>query len=145
MLENEILKYFLDFFTTLVLIWPDVKTIQADQEATWEFFFYRRLPFQGKLIATPPSFFSISAMIFRRDFLFLVFPPLVELIQRGNPWVEKHLHIVWKFLKMSHLNYLILAFSTNFCPIKTYMSGNTVWPQASGFQKLAKMDHFWHF
>ena len=22
------------------------------------------------------------------------------------------------------------------------MSGNTVWPQASGFQKLAKIDHF---
>ena len=39
----------------------------------------------------------------------------------------------------------ILAFSTNFCPIKTDLSGNTVWPQASGFQKLAKMDHFWHF
>ena len=39
----------------------------------------------------------------------------------------------------------ILAFSTNFCPIKTDLSGNTVWPQASGFQKLAKMDHFGHF
>ena len=39
----------------------------------------------------------------------------------------------------------ILAFFTNFCPIKTDLSGNTVWPQASGFQKLAKMDHFWHF
>ena len=55
------------------------------------------------------------------------------------------MHIVWKSLKMSHLNFLILAFSTNFCPIKTDMSGNTVWPQASGFQKLAKMEHFWHF
>ena len=41
--------------------------------------------------------------------------------------------------------FLILAFSTNFCPIKTDLSGNTVWPQASGFQKLAKMDHFWPF
>ena len=39
----------------------------------------------------------------------------------------------------------ILAFSTNFCPIKIDLSGNTVWPQAPGFQKLAKMDHFWHF
>ena len=39
----------------------------------------------------------------------------------------------------------ILAFSTNFCPIKTDLSGNTVWPQALGFQKIAKMDHFWHF
>ena len=44
---------------------------------------------------------------------------------------------------MSHLNFCILAFSTNFCTIKTNMSGNTVWLQASGFQKLAKMDHFW--
>ena len=38
--------------------------------------------------------------------------------------------------------FLNLAFSTKFCPIKTGLSGNTVWPQASGFQKLAKMDHF---
>ena len=46
---------------------------------------------------------------------------------------------------MTHLNFFILAFSTNFCPIKTDLSGNTIWPQASGFQKLAKMDHFWQF
>ena len=46
-------------------------------------------------------------------------------------------HIVWIFG--------ILAFSTNFCPIKTDLSGNTVWLQASDFQKLVKMDHFWHF
>ena len=52
---------------------------------------------------------------------------------------------VWKSPKMSHLNFWILAFSTNFWPIKTDLSGNTVWPQASGFQKLAKLDHFWHF
>ena len=31
-----------------------------------------------------------------------------------------------------------VAFFTNFCPFKT---GNTVWPQASGFQKFAKMHH----
>ena len=46
---------------------------------------------------------------------------------------------------MSHLNFWILPFSTNFCRIKTDLSGNTVWPQASAFQKLAKMDQFWHF
>ena len=39
----------------------------------------------------------------------------------------------------------ILAFSTIFCPSKVDLSGNTVWPQASGFEKLAKMDSFWHF
>ena len=54
--------------------------------------------------------------------------------------VKNQLHIVWKLLKMSHLNFIILAFSTNFCPIKTDLSGNTVWPQASGFQKLTKME-----
>ena len=41
--------------------------------------------------------------------------------------------------------FLMLAFSTNFYPIKTDLSGNTGRPQASGFQKLAKMDHFGHF
>ena len=43
---------------------------------------------------------------------------------------------VWKSPKMSHLNFRILSFSTNFCPIKIDLSGNTVWPQASGFQIL---------
>ena len=46
---------------------------------------------------------------------------------------------------MSHLNFWILALSTNFCSIKTDLSGNNVWPQASGFQKLAKLGHFWFF
>ena len=54
-------------------------------------------------------------------------------------------HSVWKSHKMSHLNFSILAFSTNFWPIKTDLSGNTVWQQASDLQKLAKMDNFWHF
>ena len=56
-----------------------------------------------------------------------------------------NIHIVWKLLKMSHLNFWNLAFSTNFCPTKTDLSGNTFWPQALVFQKLAKMDHFWYF
>ena len=38
----------------------------------------------------------------------------------------------------------ILAFSTSFWPIHTDLSGNSVLPQALGFQKLAKIDHFWH-
>ena len=54
-------------------------------------------------------------------------------------------HNVWKLLEISHLNFSILAFSTNFCPVKIDLSGNTVWPQASGFQKLAKMDNFLSF
>ena len=47
-------------------------------------------------------------------------------------------HIVWKFRKMSHFS--ILAFSNNFCPIKSDLSGNTIWPQASDFLTI-----FWHF
>ena len=49
---------------------------------------------------------------------------------------------VWKLLKMSYLDFSILAFSTNFCPFKIDLSGNTVWPL---FSKLAKIDHFLHF
>ena len=37
---------------------------------------------------------------------------------------------------LSHLNFLILAFSTNFCPIRSDQSGNTISQQASGFQKV---------
>ena len=65
------------------------------------------------------------------------------LNQQSN--VNNSLSSVWKVLKMSHLNVLILAFSTNFCPIKTDLFGNTVWPQDSGFQKLDKLGYFWHF
>ena len=54
--------------------------------------------------------------------------------------IKAEWHSVWKSPKMSHFYFLILAFSTNFCPVKTDLPGNTVWPQASGFQKLAKMD-----
>ena len=49
------------------------------------------------------------------------------------------------YSEMSHLKFWILVISPNFCPIKTDLSGNTVWPQASVFQKLAKMDHLRHF
>ena len=50
---------------------------------------------------------------------------------------KKKYHTVWKLLKMSHLE-----FSTNFCPIKVDLCGNTIWPQALSFPKL---DKFWQF
>ena len=53
--------------------------------------------------------------------------------------------LLFKNRDYSKCRFLILAFFANFCPIKTDLSGNTVWPQALGFQKLAKMDNFWHF
>ena len=78
------------------------------------------------------------------DVIFVTLPSILTILydfQRMKCYQVS----VWKSPKMSHLNFWILAFSTNFWPIKTDLSGNTVWPQASGFQKLAKMDHFRHF
>ena len=43
------------------------------------------------------------------------------------------------------MNLWILAFSINFCPFKIDLSGNAVWPQASGFQKLARLTIFGSF
>ena len=39
-------------------------------------------------------------------------------------------HNVWKYLKMSHMYFSILAFSTNFVCFNSGLSGNTVWPPA---------------
>ena len=43
---------------------------------------------------------------------------------------------------MSHFN---LEFLITFCLIKSDLSGSTVWPQALGFQKLAKIERFGTF
>ena len=51
-------------------------------------------------------------------------------------------HSVWKSPKMSHLNFWNLAFSNHFCPIKSCLSGNTVWVVASVCEKLAKLSIF---
>ena len=45
-------------------------------------------------------------------------------------------HNVWKLLEMSHLIIFHFGNSHQFCPIKNYLSGNSVWPPP---------DHFWHF
>ena len=39
----------------------------------------------------------------------------------------------------------ILAFSQIFVPLKSYLPGNTVWPQATGFQKLWFLAFFMNF
>ena len=84
------------------------------------------------------SLYRVS-IIFFDYFLHFSFGLRFKISQSNIP------HSVWKLPKMSHLNFSILAFSTIFCSIKSDMSGNTAWPQASDFQKLAKMDQFWHF
>ena len=44
-----------------------------------------------------------------------------------------------------NLKFRIFALSSIFCRMKIDLSGNTVSPQASGFQKIAKTNHFGHF
>ena len=63
------------------------------------------------------------------------FPKLIKV--RCKMFENNSKYCIWFFS-----NFGIFA---NFCPIKTDLSGNTVWPQALGFQKLVKTDHFWHF
>ena len=55
------------------------------------------------------------------------------------------IHKILALENYSQCHIWILTLSTNFCHIKTDLSGKTVWPHASAFQKLAKMNHFWHF
>ena len=56
--------------------------------------------------------------------------------------IDVIIHIVCKSLKTSHLYFSILAIFSNYCSIKIDLSGNTVWPRASVFQKLAKLTIF---
>ena len=51
-------------------------------------------------------------------------------------------HVLTVFENYSKCRISILAFSNMFCPIKTDLSGKTVWPQASGFQKVDKLTIF---
>ena len=90
-----------------------------------------------------PSWIFVFCLQRKRTLIYIYCYKLQPIRNRLQYFED--MHIVWKLLKMSHLNCWILAFSTNFCPIKSDLSGNTVWQQASDFQKLAIMDHFWHF
>ena len=49
------------------------------------------------------------------------------------------MYIVGKLPPMYHLKFSILAFSAIFCPTEIDLSGNTLWPPAPGFPKLAKL------
>ena len=69
---------------------------------------------------------------------------LFEISTNSKLWVKTSCHSKGTLFE-NYPKCRILAFSTNFCPTTIDLSGNTVWPQDSGFQKLAKMDHFWHF
>ena len=63
------------------------------------------------------------------------FPKLIKV--RCKMFENNSKYCIWFFFQSWHFR--------NFCPIKTDLSGNTVWPQASGFQNLVKIDHFLTF
>ena len=65
-----------------------------------------------------------------------------ERTSQGKYQGNLHFHKVKKLPKMSQLIILSLTFSINFCVTKGDLSGNTVWPQTSGFPKLAKLTIF---
>ena len=69
---------------------------------------------------------------------------LIEKKLMKNAKIEKLKSDIF-FCKMNHFYIFRMVFSINFGPIKNYLSGNTVWSQASVFQKVANIDHFWHF
>ena len=46
------------------------------------------------------------------------------------------------YSKCRFFDFSILAISNNFYPFNSDLTGNTVWTQASGFQKLAKLTIF---
>ena len=50
-----------------------------------------------------------------------------------------------KITKIVLFEYFDFGISTNFVLLKAILSDNTVWPQASGFQKLAKLTIFGRF
>ena len=64
-------------------------------------------------------------------------------LPENNNNEKSHLcYTAWKSPKMSQSIFAIWAFSSNFCPIKVGLSGNTVWLQASGSQKSPKLTIF---
>ena len=82
-----------------------------------------------------------SQFFFRKHFMTKTWFLRLEI----ESWLQKICSLCLKKPNMSHLSFSILTFSTNFCPIKIELPGYTVRLQASGFQKIVKMDHFWHF
>ena len=88
-----------------------------------------------KLMCSWSSYYNLHHGIKETDCGCLFVYSIYSFFYEGSTYIFILTHNVWKSPRMSHLNFWILAFST----------GNFVWPQASGFQKLAKLNHFWHF
>ena len=103
------------------------------------FFWYFSRPLTTTEPAISASFRTFSSLAYSLKLMPLCISQCMEI--RWKVSFDK----IKLFKNYSKCRIWILAFSTNFSPIKTDLSGNTVSPQASGFQKLAKMNNFWHF
>ena len=83
-----------------------------------------------------------SQILFAREFA-----RFTSTIKTSN-WIKNH-DFAFSNSQFSNtaqcLNSIQNVAFKNCCSFKTDRSGNTIWPQASGFQKLAKLDHFGHF
>ena len=90
----------------------------------------------------------IIAHTVRASFLRLTLVPILKSKLKSSifRWIDFEFshclkitqNVAFEFLTFWHFPPIFVLF-------KTELSGNSVWPQALGFQKLAKMDHFWHF
>ena len=97
---------------------------------------WRRLSSRQEKVTSKASFLeALTNINYRRPPLDILSFIIVDHVVYGSwqhhDWPLVLIHIVWKLLKMSHLNSWILTFPANFCPIKINLSGNTVWPQNS--------------
>ena len=115
--------------------------------STWAFFAYH-FATPIVLISKICNYSHMGEKKKENDFLGLAFQMHLAV---KNPWRkvvimnENEASLFENHSKCPMWSFEFWHFPSIFCPIKTALSGNTVWPQASGFQKFAKMDHFWHF
>ena len=162
--------FIIPFFFSLVLPLPNLShRINFHPHTSWN----EMLPFPNELSNVEWSrgilFIYKTCKLFMKVFLLLLMC-LETLKRRGRvakydiwwdlilPWeLKRHEKTNTRFdiifcskqcLKIAQnvsFEFFILTFSTNFCLIKSCLSGNTVWTQALGFSKTRQIGHFWHF
>ena len=92
--------------------------------------------FEGDLVHLSPN-----KVLFRINF------NLSERSELENQ-LEKKLLVLPQYLKITQniaLEIFNFGIFYQYCPNQSDLSGNTVWPKALGFQKLAKIEHFFAF
>ena len=131
-------------YETWEIFWDVVAFSNSRTEFQFTSFLWRLLCFEWRIKVFPSGFFFFSPLV---PFIIIVTYPRSSKLKnlRWNTSNSGPYNYILFTLFENHPKCRILAFSINFCTIKIELSGNTVWPQASGFQKLVKIDHFWPF